>query len=169
MFSLPSISSKYFLARLYFILSLAVCTDKGGCCNAGAIICTCVCWSSWGYLGPLLQPVWISLDVIPSCRCVSHATSRPHSLVSHRNLLKVHSIPLQTSLIKITGLSIDLWGTTLITDLHSDIEPLTTTLCVRSLNQYLFLQTVLSTNPYPFNSERRVLWGTVPKALVNFM
>jgi len=76
-------------------------------------------------LGPLLslaRPLWIA----------SHSlgvSTTPHNLVS--NFLRVHSVPQSISLMKIlnsTGPSTDPWETSLVTDLHPDMEPLTTTL-----------------------------------------
>ena len=53
----------------------------------------------------------------------------PHSFVSSANLLRMHSIPLLMSLLKMlksTGPSTDTGGTPIVADLHPDIEPLTT-------------------------------------------
>ena len=78
------------------------------------------------HLGPLLKPVWVSLDGIQY-----GVLTVPHSLVSSVNLLRMHSTPLSMSLLKILksiSPSTDPWGTPLITDLHRDIEPLTTIL-----------------------------------------
>lgn len=47
------------------------------------------------------------------------------------NLLGMHSIPLSMSLIMIlnsTGANMDQWGTSPVTDVHLDIDLLTTTL-----------------------------------------
>ena len=61
----------------------------------------------------------------------SDMLTAPHSLVSFTNLLRVHLISSSMSLtktIKSTGPSTDSLGTPLVTDLHLDTEPLTTTL-----------------------------------------
>ncbi|KAK4814241.1 LOW QUALITY PROTEIN: hypothetical protein QYF61_012737 [Mycteria americana] len=70
----------------------------------------------------------------------SGVSTAPHSLVSSANLLRVHSISLSMSLMKIlnsTGPSTDPCGTPPITDLHLDIEPLTATLWMLPSNQFL--------------------------------
>ena len=47
-----------------------------------------------------------------------------------------------------------------------DIEAVTTTLWVRSHNQFLIHWTVHPSNPYCSNLERRMLWGTRANALL---
>ena len=66
---------------------------------------------------------------------------------------------------KSTSPSPDSWGTLLITDLHLNTEPLTTTVWVLSHNQFLFHRTVCPSNPY-LPSLERILWGTMSKALL---
>ena len=60
----------------------------------------------------------------------------------------------------------DLWETPFVTDLCLDIKPMTTTLWVWSCNQFLVHWTVHASNPYLSNLERRILWGTMSKALL---
>ena len=60
---------------------------------------------------------------------LSGVLTMPHSLVSSTNLLKVHSTPFSMSL---TSLGVG----PLITDLHPDIELLTTTLWTQSCSQF---------------------------------
>ncbi|KAK4822069.1 hypothetical protein QYF61_009330 [Mycteria americana] len=70
----------------------------------------------------------------------SAVSTAPLSLVSSANLLRVHSISLSMSLMRIlnrTGPSTDSRGTPLVTDLHLDIEQLTATLWIRPSNQFL--------------------------------
>jgi len=84
----------------------------------------------------------------------------PHSFVSFTEFLRVHSFLLSRSLMKIFKSfypSIGPWGTPLVTNLHANIELLTTTLWVRSHNQFLVLWTTHPSNPYLFNLERRML------------
>ena len=116
-------------------------------------------------LGPFSdQPVFV-LGIAPTCVqdfalglaefhevCTSLSRSRwmaslsfsllttPYSLVLPANVLRVHSIPLSMSLMKMlnsTGPNNDPSGTPLVTDLHLDIELLTATLWVRPLTQFL--------------------------------
>jgi len=78
------------------------------------------------------------------------------------------TLSLTMSLMKIlnnSGPSMDPWGTALVTSIHLDIKPLTTTLWLRPSNQFLIHQTVHPSNPYLSSLERRMLWGTVSKAL----
>ena len=94
-------------------------------------------------------------------------STAPLILVSSVHLLRVHSVSLSPSLMKIlnsTGPSMDLWGTPLVTSAHLNIEPLTTTFWLQPSNQFLLLQTVHPSNSYLPNLERRMLWGTVSKA-----
>jgi len=83
-------------------------------------------------LGPLLslsRSLWMTFH--PSGMLTS-----PNNLVSSAELLRVHSIPLPKSLIKILK-STDLWGTPLVTDLHPDMESLTNAFWAQSHNQFL--------------------------------
>ncbi|PKU44713.1 hypothetical protein llap_4987 [Limosa lapponica baueri] len=75
------------------------------------------------HMGQLLKAVQVPLDGILSIICVNYTTQ-----LGTANLLRVHSIPLSMSLVKIlnhTGPSTNPSGTPLITDLHLDIELLT--------------------------------------------
>ena len=77
-------------------------------------------------MGPLLKLVQVHLDGILSFRCVNCTTQLGV-------ICKLAEGALNTtmSLMKIlnsTGPNTDLWGTPLVTDLHLDIELLTTTL-----------------------------------------
>ena len=72
------------------------------------------------------------------------------NLVSSANLLRVHSIQLLMSLIKMlksTHPKTDPWGTPLITSFHLDIEPLITTLCLQPFNQFFIHRVVDPSNP----------------------
>jgi len=88
------------------------------------------------------------------------------SLVSSVNLLRVHSIPLPMPLIKMLKsirFKTDPWGTLLITDLHLNTEPLSTTLWLWLANKFLFHQIVHPSIPYLSNLEIRMCWGTMSK------
>lgn len=55
------------------------------------------------------------------------------------------------------------WGTPLVTNVHQDIEPLTTILWMKLSklsNQFLIHQVFNPSNTYLSNLESRVLWGT---------
>ena len=87
---------------------------------------------------PLFECVQVPLDGIPSFYSVSCTTQL--GVIS--KLLRVHSITSSMSLIKMLkniGLKTDPWGTALITGLHLDIEPLTTTPWLWPSNQFLIL------------------------------
>ena len=110
---------------------------------------------TWVYCLSLSRYFWMASPP-------SGMSTAPHRLVSSANLKRVHLIQLSMPLMKIlkrTSPSTDPWRTTLITDLHSITEPLTTTLWVQSHNQLLICQTVHSSNPYLSNLERRIWWG----------
>jgi len=84
-------------------------------------------------LGPLFKPVQIPLDGILSFYCVNHTTQL--GVIS-----KLAEVPSSMSLIKMlesTGSKTDPWGTPLVSDLHLDIEPLTTTLWLQPSNLFL--------------------------------
>ncbi|KAK4817624.1 LOW QUALITY PROTEIN: hypothetical protein QYF61_021527, partial [Mycteria americana] len=89
-------------------------------------------------LSPWIQPVQVPLAFLPSSR-----STLPHNLVSSANLLRVHSIPLSRSLIKIlnrTGPSTEPWGTPLVTGRQLDLTPFTTTLWARPSSQFFTQQ-----------------------------
>ena len=81
------------------------------------------------YVGLLLKLTLVPLNgYFPSV-----VSSAPLSLVPSENVLRVHSISLSMSLIKVlksTGPKTDPWGTLLVTSLYLGIELLTATLCV---------------------------------------
>ena len=87
----------------------------------------------------LIEPEDVHTGLLPSLSgslwmpsCPSGVLTASLSLVSSANLLRVHLIPLSMSLMKklnSTGPNMDPQGTPLVTNLHLDIEPLTTTLC----------------------------------------
>lgn len=52
--------------------------------------------------------------------------------------------------MKSTDLTTELWQTAIITDLHLDIDPFTTTLQVQSHKQLVTHQTACESNPYFF-------------------
>ena len=89
-------------------------------------------------MGPLLKPVQIHLDGIPSL-CAIDCTAQ---LGAVSKLLRVLLISLPVSLIKVlksTTPKTDPQGTPLITSLHLDVEPLTTTLWLQPSKQF-FIQ-----------------------------
>jgi len=79
----------------------------------------------WSFLACLCRSLWMAS--LPSVTSIASL-----SLVSSANLVKVHSIPLSRSLIKMLKTKVDPCGTSLITRLCRAIEPLTTTLWLRS-------------------------------------
>lgn len=93
------------------------------------------------------------------------------NLVSTENLLRVHSVPLFMSLIKIlnnTDHSKDTWGTPLISVFYLDIEPLAVTLQMLPFSQFFIWLTAYLLNPYLSNLAARILWGTMSEALLKF-
>ena len=120
---------------------------------------------TWAHCSSLTRSLWMTSHPVG-------VLTSPCSLVSSANLLRVHLIPLTVSLVKILKSvcpSTDPWGIPLVTDLHLDIEPLTTTLWVRSHNLFLIYQTVhrhthTKKNPYLSNLERWILGRTMSKA-----
>jgi len=92
-----------------------------------------------------------------------------YSLASSANLLNVHSTPLSTSLIKIlksTGPSTDSCGTLLVTDLHPEMETLTTTLWTQSCSSFVYW-TVHPSNPSLSSLERMLLGYCVKSFTLN--
>lgn len=93
----------------------------------------------------------------------SNISTTPHSLESFANLLRVHSVPLSVSLIKMSkspGPSTDPWETPLnTTGFHLDAEPLATTLWVRLSSQFLIDQVVPLSNPCGFGLATRMSCG----------
>ena len=111
-------------------------------------------------MGPFLQPVQVSLDgFLPY-----NVLTTPLSLVSSANLLRVHSMPLSMSLIRMlksTGPRTDPWGTLLVPGLHPDTDPLIKTLWLCPASQFLIHWTVHPSNPHFSNLERRMWWETM--------
>ncbi|KAK4816403.1 LOW QUALITY PROTEIN: hypothetical protein QYF61_016720 [Mycteria americana] len=96
-------------------------------------------------LVPSIQPVQIPLVFLPSSR----STLLPN-LVSSANLLRVHSICLARSLIKIlnrTGPNTEPWGTSLVTGRQLDLTPFTTTLWAQPSSQHFTQQRVHPSKP----------------------
>lgn len=113
-------------------------TDNRDCPDPGAAPSTWPYWILWDSHGPLLEPVQMSLDGIPSFRWSSPSLN----LVSLSDKLRVHSVPSSVPLMNIQssiGLHTDPWGTPLDTDVHLDIELLATT---QPSNQFLIHWTV---------------------------
>ena len=78
---------------------------------------------------------FVRLQEVPTVPLVaillSVVSTPPLSLVLYAHLLKVHSIPLSMSLTKMLNSidpNTDPQGTPLVSSIHLDIEPLTTTL-----------------------------------------
>ena len=147
----PLVPPKPFLPWLWLILTFFQLSRGGG--DPGA-----------RQLGLLLEPksLWIASHPLDTLIA-------QHSLVSSVNLLRVYSIQLLMSLMRVlksTRVSTDPWGTPLITGLHPGIEPLITPHWVWSHNQLFVHQTIHPSNPYLYNLERRMLWGTVSNAVL---
>ena len=100
------------------------------CSNPSATACTWPRCTSLGSHGS--RSIWMAF--LPSV-----ISTAPLSLVSCTNLLRVHSISLSTLLIKMlkhTGPKTDPWAS-LVTGLHLDIKPVSTTLWLQSSNQFI--------------------------------
>ena len=110
---------------------------------------------TWAYLSSLSKSVWMA-------SCPSGVSSAPPNLVSSIDVLRVHSIPLSLSLMKMLnsiGPCTDPRGTPLVTSLHLDIDPLTTTLWMWPSNQFLIHRTVHPSNLYFPNLQRQWCCG----------
>ena len=123
-----------------------VCIDTGGWPDPGAGPCAWPCWTSWGSHRPTSRacPGPSGWHPVPQVSTV------PLSLVSPANLPRVHSVLLSMLLMKVlnsTRPNTNPWGTPLVTDLHLDIEPLTTTLWLQPSSQFLMHRIVLSPTP----------------------
>ena len=107
------------------------CTGSGSCCDPGARPCTWICLNLmmffWAYCSSMSRSCSLAF-------CLSGMLNAPHGLVSSTNFLRMHLIPLCGMNMKSTGPSTHPQGTSLIIGLHSNIEPLTTTLWVWSCN-----------------------------------
>lgn len=144
-FSLPKSFSSGLLHLV--TLSLYLCLELPQL-TAGP--CTWSCWSSWHWHRPTspacLGPFgWYSFP--PACR------QQPHSLVALANLLSVHLIQHQ------------LLREPLVSGLHLDVEPLTTTLWVPPSSQFFMQLVVHLSTSYFSNSEIRMSHKTVSNAL----
>ncbi|KAK4831129.1 hypothetical protein QYF61_015432, partial [Mycteria americana] len=85
----------------------------------------------------------------------SSESAAPLSLLSSANLLKVDSIPLSMSLMKI------------LNSTGPNIESLTTTFWMQPSNQVLIHQTVHPSHPYLSNLAARLLWGIITRGLTS--
>ena len=93
-------------------------------------------------------------------------TTTPPSFVSSANLLRVHSVPLSRSLMKMsdsTSPSIDPW---LVTGLQLDFMVLITICYVWQFSQFSVHLAVHLTSPYLISLSMRMLWETMPEALL---
>jgi len=138
------------------------CTDRRRCRDPSAGLALPLVEPHEVHTGPALQLVQVPLDGTPSFWCV--CTTQLGVICK----LAEGALNLVMSLMKIlnsTGPSMDPSGTPPVTNLHLDIKPLTTTLWLQPSNQFLIHPTVHPSNPYLPNLERRMLWGTVLKAL----
>ncbi|KAK4832380.1 LOW QUALITY PROTEIN: hypothetical protein QYF61_022235 [Mycteria americana] len=80
----------------------------------------------------------------------SRRSTLPHNSVSSANFLRVHSIPLSRSLIKIlnrTGPNTEPWGTPLVTGHQLEQTPFTTTLWVQLSSQFFTQRRVHPSKP----------------------
>ena len=113
------------------------------------------------HLSSLLRSLWMAF--LPSSM-----STAPLSLVSlanlPENLLRVHSIPLSMSPTRMLNSKVpntNPRGMQLVTDLHVDIELLTTTVWLGPSRQFLIHWVVHLWNPYLSNLETKILCGTV--------
>ena len=114
------------------------------------------------HLSSLSRSLWMA----PILSAVSTA---PLSLVSSANLLKVRLIPSSMSLIRMFKYTQDLktvaWGTLVVIDLHLNIEPLTTILCLQLSSQCLIYQLL---HPSNLQFRNKDVVGYRIKSLVEF-
>lgn len=78
----------------------------------------------WAHFSSLSSSLWMA-------SCPSVVSSVPHSFVPSAVLLRLPSVPLSVSSVKMlntTDPRVEPWGTSLVTSLYLDTEPLTTTL-----------------------------------------
>ena len=140
------------------------CIDSGDCPHTDAGPCP---WPYWTSRGSHRPSSWACPG--PSgWHLIARACQLHHTAWCHLQTCWGYTQWNTKSLMKIfksTGPSMDPWGTLLITDLHLDTEPLTTTLWMRPSNQFLIHWTVQPSNPYFPNLERRILWDTMSRAL----
>ncbi|KAK4828634.1 hypothetical protein QYF61_000282 [Mycteria americana] len=100
----------------------------------------------------LLNLIQLTSPIDPACPAFlpSSRSTLPHNLVSSANLLRVHSIPLSRSLIKVvnrTSPNTEPWGTPLVTGRQLDLNPFTTTLWARPSRQFFTQRRVHSSKP----------------------
>ncbi|KAK4820500.1 hypothetical protein QYF61_000079, partial [Mycteria americana] len=112
------------------------------------------------HMGPLLKLVQVPLNGISSLRCVNRTTQLGVTCKLAEGALDP-TVYVIDEILNSTGPNTHPGGTPLVTDLHLDIEPLTTMLWMRPSNQFLIHRTVHPSNPYLSNLERRMLWGTI--------
>ena len=115
--------------------------------------------------GPRLQLVQVPADNILSFWCVSCTTQLGVICKLAEGALDPTVCVSLMNILHSAGPNIDPRGTPIVTILHLDIDPLTATLWLRPSNRFLIHPTVHPSNPYLSNLERRMLWGTVLKAL----
>ena len=119
---------KSFLSGHFSVLTSPILYWCGGCRDPRP--CTWIYLNSWDSPGPIF---WACLDLsewdpVPWA-CWLHHTAWCH-LQTWQEFSQSHCfIPLM-KILKSTGPSTDPWGRPLVNDLHPDVEPLTTTLCV---------------------------------------
>ena len=104
-------------------------------------------------MDPTLQLVQVTWIVsLPS------VISTTLNLVTSANLLRAHVIPLSMWLIKMsnsTSLKMGSWRILLVTSLHLDIDPMTTTLWIWPSKQFFSHWIVYPSNLYLSNLEMR--------------
>ena len=128
---------KSFLAGLIPVSSPNLFTYLGSSwhnCNILYLALLSLIWFIWAHFSNFSRSLWVTS--LPSIVSVA-----PLYLVSSANLLRVHSIPLSQSLIKMsknTSPKKDPWRIPLVTGLHLDVKPLITNLCLWPFNQFLF-------------------------------
>ena len=111
-------------------------------------------------MGPLLQPVQVSLDGFPSFQCINCTTQL--------GVIRKLAEGALDAIIYVIDKDVEEHQSQdrpLRDSLHPDIEPQITTLWLQSANQFLIHQTVHLSNPYVANLERRICWRTMSKAL----
>jgi len=69
-------------------------------------------------------------------------------------------------MLKKTGAKTEPWGTSLVTGHQLDLTLFTTTLCAWPFIQFFIQRRVHPPRPWAAGFSRRILWGTVSKALL---
>jgi len=116
-------------------------------------------------LGPSMQPVQIPLQILPTLEQVDTPTQLGVICKLTEGPLNPSSISLRKMLSK-TGPKAEHWGTPLVTGRQLDLTPFTTTLCARPFSQFFIQRRVHPSKPWAASFSRRMLWGTVSKALL---